>query len=67
MKNGKVKFDNAEFHKKLAFRVAIVSRYLKREPQQPDFTELAQILLDEKQVVPGMPRRRNEIREAAVR
>ncbi len=48
IRNGRTKFDHYEFQKGLAYRVRVVSSYLKREPQDRQFVEFAQLLLGEK-------------------
>lgn len=48
VRNGRTKFDNYEFQRGLAYRVRVVSSYLKREPQDESFIEFAQLLLGEK-------------------
>jgi len=48
IRNGRTKFDSYEFQKGLAYRVRVASSYLKREPQDKQFVEFAQLLLGEK-------------------
>lgn len=47
IKNGRHRFDSVEFQRQLDFLTAVVSRHLKGEHQDTDFTELARRLLGE--------------------
>ncbi|RUU57580.1 hypothetical protein [Mesorhizobium sp. M2C.T.Ca.TU.002.02.1.1] len=47
-KSGRFKFDSNEFQRQLAFLTLLVSRRLKGQPQDPNATDLAKMLLGEK-------------------